>query len=275
MGSGAQGLSRRRPFFPGQRTVSLASLLAGPGLPEALEVAGRRLPLEVQRRRGVRRIRLRADGSTGVVRLSLPSRGGVAEALKLIAANQAWLAAEVAGWPRPLPFRPGANLPFDGRTLTIDWAPQYPRQPALLGEMLRVGGPEAALPSRVERWLKAAALADLEAATLALAATLDRPVAQVRVGDPRARWGSCATSRAPRGGDAPAAPGGRIAYSWRLILAPRHVRHHVVAHEVAHLVHPHHGPTFHALLARLDCHGDVATRWLRAHGRSLHWVGRE
>ncbi len=274
MGSGAQGPSRRRPPFPGHWEVSLASLLAGPRLPEALEVAGRLLPLEVQRRRGVRRIRLRADGSRGIVSLSLPPRGGVAEALKLIAANQAWLAAEVAGWPRPLPFVPGAVIPFDGATLAIDWAPDHPRRPERIGDRLRLGGPAPALPGRVERWLKAAALADLEAATLALAATMDRPVAQVRIGDPRARWGSCATARvavAAAGG----AAGGRIAYSWRLILAPRHVRQHVVAHEVAHLVHAHHGPAFHALLARLDANAEVATRWLRAHGRSLHWVGRE
>src|SRR3546814_3895389 len=44
-------------------------------------------------------------------------------------------------------------------------------------------------------------------------------VSQVTVGDPRGRWGSCAAS-------------GAIRYSWRLILAPDHVRRATVAHEV-------------------------------------------
>ena len=65
----------------------------------------------------------------------------------------------------------------------------------------------------------------------------------------------------------------RIAYSWRLILAPPLVRNNVVAHEVAHLVHANHGPEFHALLRQLDPNGR-RERWLEGHGAALHWVGR-
>ena len=86
----------------------------------------------------------------------------------------------------------------------------------------------------------------------------------VAIGDPRGRWGSCASS-------------GAIRYSWRLILAPRFVRRATVAHEVAHRVHMNHGPAFHALVAELwtkAIRRDRA-RWLRAHGAALHWVGRE
>ncbi len=84
----------------------------------------------------------------------------------------------------------------------------------------------------------------------------------VGVGDPATRWGSCATT-------------GAIRYSWRLILAPPAVRQSVVAHEVAHLVHPNHGPAFWALAAELTA-GDLtaARAWLKAHGAALHWIGR-
>jgi predicted metal-dependent hydrolase len=153
---------------------------------------------------------------------------------------------------------PGAVIPFDGGTLRLDWQPGHPRQPRRVGDTLHVGGPASGLAARTLRWLKAAALADVEAPTRRLAARVARPVALVRVGDPRARWGSCASS-------------GRIAYSWRLILAPAQVRGNVVAHEVAHLVHVN----FHALLAELDPHAAASRRWLRHHGPALHWVGRE
>ncbi|KPF61841.1 hypothetical protein IP88_15385, partial [alpha proteobacterium AAP81b] len=99
------------------------------------------MPVEVSRRHGNRRIRLRADGATGVVRLSLPPRGGVAEALKLIADNRDWLAGEVARWPRPLPFVPGAAIPFDGATLTLAWDAAAPRTPRRDGDRLVLGGP--------------------------------------------------------------------------------------------------------------------------------------
>ncbi len=220
-----------------------------------------------ERRTGARAIRLRADSIEGAVKISLPARGGVKEALALLEGHRDWLARQVAGWPRPLPFVPGAVIPFDGGELLLDWAAGHPRGPRRDGDVLRIGGPLEALPARTLRWLRAAALADMAAATHALAANIGRPVVQVRVGDPRARWGSCA-SGGSQGGH------GRIAYSWRLIMAPAFVRANVVAHEVAHLVHANHGPGFHALLAELDGHGAASRRWLKGYGAALHWVGR-
>lgn len=230
-------------------------------LPASLSVGGRILPVVAERRR-TGGIRLRADAIQGAVRISLPMRGGISEAVQLLDGHREWLAAQVAGWPHPIAFAPDAVIPFDGGVLRLDWAARYPRQPYRSGDVLRIGGPLALLPGRTLRWLKAAALADVEAATLQLAAQVAGPVTQVRVGDPRARWGSCAT-------------GGRIAYSWRLILAPAFVRRHVVAHEVAHLVHANHGADFHALLAQLDQGAAASRHWLRRHGAGLHWVGRE
>ncbi len=225
------------------------------------------LPLLVVRRRGARGIKLRADSVHGVVKISLPARGGVAEALALLDRHRDWLVAQVGGWPRPRPFAPGALIPFDGAELMIDWHAKHPRTPQRIDDTLRLGGPLSLLPARTLRWLKAQALVEVESATRRLAAVIDRRVAQVRVGDPRARWGSCAS-----GGTT---GGGRIAYSWRLIMAPALVRDNVVAHEVAHLVHHNHGADFHALLASLDPHGAQSHRWLGRHGAALHWVGRE
>ena len=78
------------------------------------------------------------------------------------------------------------------------------------------------------------------------------------VGDPRSRWGSCTHD-------------GDLRYSWRLVMAPNHVRRATVAHEVAHLRHMDHGAGFHALVDELH-DGDVAAArgWLRREGRGLH-----
>lgn len=225
-------------------------------------VSGRELPLVIERRAAAKGVRLRADPVQGVVRLGLPARGGTATAAKLLDDHQAWLARQVARWPAPIPFEPGAAIPFDGGTLYLEWAPGNARTPRREGDLLFVGGPRDLLAGRILRWLKAAALAELTPATHQYAAAVARPVTQVRVADPRARWGSCATTA------------GRIAYSWRLILAPPLVRNNVVAHEVAHLVHPNHGPEFHALLRQLDPNERAARAWLRTHGAGLHWVGR-
>jgi hypothetical protein len=225
------------------------------------------LPVIAERHPAARAIKLRANSVLGVVQISLPPRGGVAEALKLLDSHHGWLAAQVAKWPVPRPIRPGASIPFDGEELTIDWHPAHKRTPVRSGDRLEIGGPEPLLAARTLRWLQAEALADLTSSTRRFAALIDREVAQVRIGDPRGRWGSCA---APRSGEA-----ARIAYSWRLMLAPAFVRDNVVAHEVAHLVHHNHSPAFHALHASLDPHAPATKRWLARHGAGLHWVGRE
>jgi predicted metal-dependent hydrolase len=86
--------------------------------------------------------------------------------------------------------------------------------------------------------------------------------AQVSVGDAGTRWGSCSSA-------------GRIRLSWRLILAPAHVRRFVVAHEVAHLRHLNHGREFKALEARLFGPGLAAAKAdLRRVGPRLRRIGR-
>ena len=238
-----------------------------PSLPEELIIAGRLVPVVATRRPTARGVRLRASAITGCIEITLPPRGGQDVGAALLKANHAWIAAQVAKWPTPLPFAPDAIIPFDGNPVRIDWHAEHKRTPVLAGDVLRVGGPLALLPGRIERWLKACALADLEPATRRLADHLGRPLARVSVGDASSRWGSCAGAR---GGE-----GARIAYSWRLILAPQWVRLAIVAHEAAHLVHQDHSPAFHALNRQLDSRAGEARRWLARHGSGLHWVGRQ
>ena len=229
-------------------------------LPETMMLAGREVPVVLVRNARTRRILLRADAVAGRIRLTLPPRVAVATGAAFLTDHAAWLEARVLAWPVALPFAPGAAIPFDGGTLHLDLAATV-RRTVRDGDRLIVAGGAATLPGRVTRWLKAAALADLTAATHVLTARLDRPDGRVRIGDPAARWGSCASS-------------GRIAYNWRLILAPPEVRASVVAHEVAHLVHPNHGPAFWALAHDLGGDPTPHRRWLARHGAALHWVGR-
>ncbi|MGI4881539.1 MAG: M48 family metallopeptidase [Janthinobacterium lividum] len=225
--------------------------------------AGRAVVVDYVRSPRARRISLRADAVRGIVRVALPPRGRLTDAQAFVAAHHDWIAARVAAWPVAVPFVPGATIPFDGGRLTIDWSSSHPRGARLADNLLTIGGPEATVPGRTLRWLRSAALADLAAATHAVATRIDRRVARVAVRDPAGRWGSCSTS-------------GTIGYSWRLILAPPEVRQSVVAHEVAHLIHPNHGGEFWKLAAELTTSDiGVARAWLAANGAALHWIGRE
>lgn len=209
-----------------------------------------------------RRLRLRVDPRTRAVLLTLPRRTSRRAALAWAAEHRAWLEATLAAMPEGLPIVPGARLPYRGRELVIDWAPDRPRRIELAADRLIVGGARESLQGRVLRWLKAQALALLTEETHEFAARCGVMASRVGVGDPVSRWGSCASS-------------GALRYNWRLVMAPDFVRRATVAHEVAHLVHMNHGPAFHALVAELfGADPTPAREWLRREGGRLHRIGR-
>ena len=82
-------------------------------------------------------------------------------------------------------------------------------------------------------------------------------ITDLAIGDFKTQWGSC--NKATK----------RLAFSWRLMLAPLNVRRYVVAHEVAHLKHANHSPGFWATVRRLDSEFDTARRWLGRNGHDL------
>jgi predicted metal-dependent hydrolase len=153
-------------------------------------------------------------------------------------------------------------IPIDGRDVRIAWSQALPRTPRLEGDELRCGGPEAALPRRVEAFLKRLALDRMSSEVAEFAEAAGIAARQVSVGDAGSRWGSCSSQ-------------GRIRLSWRLILAPPQVRRYVVAHEVAHLKHLNHGTEFKALEALLFGPGIAAAKAkLRRVGPRLRRFGR-
>ena len=237
------------------------SLARRPALPDVLDIEGRAVPLRVRISPRARRMTLRADAALGSIGLTLPRGVAASHALTFLEGQRAWLAACVAKWPVPRPFVPGAVLPFGDGSVHIDWQANLPRTPRFEDGRLSLGGPREALARRVETWLKRQAMQQLGEDCAALAAAIDRPVPQIRLGDPKGRWGSCSSQ-------------GALAFSWRLVMAPGFVRRAVAAHEVAHLVHHNHGPDFHALCSHLsDGTARRATRWLAVNGAALHWIG--
>jgi predicted metal-dependent hydrolase len=223
---------------------------------------GREQPLVVIRRRGVKGMRLSIDPRDASVRLSLPLRAPLRPALTWAAGKRAWIEAELAKMPRGEPIVPGMRLCVAGEVVMLDWSLGHSRMPKLFEGVLRVGGPIVQMPARVLRFLKRLALETLTRETFELADAHNITISKVGVGDPKSRWGSCASS-------------GDIRYSWRLILAPRHVRLATVAHEVAHRIHMNHSREFHMLVAELyGADPSSSRRWLRANGTALHWFGR-
>jgi predicted metal-dependent hydrolase len=220
------------------------------------------IPIEVRPLKSARRLRLRFDEGSGVLKLTCPWRTSRRAALAWAADQRDWIEAQIAGAAPPEPFRPGATIPLEGRDVSIVWKESWPRAPVLIDGELRCGGAQAGLGRRVESFLRDRACKTLSQDIAEFAALAGARPSSVAVGDAATRWGSCSSK-------------GAIRMSWRLILAPPQVRRYVAAHEVAHLVHLNHGPEFKALEARLFGPGLAeAKALLRRVGPRLRRVGR-
>lgn len=229
---------------------------------EPLSIPGLAWPVEVRPHPKARSLRLRLDEARGLITLTCPGRVSRRAALDWAQRQSGWVEAQLARIEPGEPFNPGAVIMFKGGQVRLEWAESMPRTPRLDGDLLQCGGPAAAYPGRIERFLRLQARAELSAETADAAERAGVSVRSVAVGDATSRWGSCSAS-------------GTIRYSWRLILAPTHLLRWVVAHEVAHRRHMDHGPKFKALEAELYGGNVAAARAeLRALGPRLKRVGR-
>ena len=75
----------------------------------------------------------------------------------------------------------------------------------------------------------------------------------VRISEARSRWGSCSADN-------------RLAFSWRLMIAPPAVIDYVVVHELAHLREKNHSPRFWDLVGEICPDYRERRRWLKKAG---------
>jgi predicted metal-dependent hydrolase len=121
----------------------------------------------------------------------------------------------------------------------------------------RAPGDRRSTGAVLEAWFRSRARESLERAIARHASALGVSPTAVTVRDQRTRWGSASRQ-------------GRLAFSWRLILAPPEALETVVVHELAHLLVFGHGPRFWGVVEA--CRPDHRTwrRWLHDHSAELH-----
>jgi predicted metal-dependent hydrolase len=228
--------------------------------PVPLAIDGVPVPVLLRRHPRSRKVTLRYDPAGGRISVSAPPRMAEATVRDFVAKHRDWIIARLDRRPAPRRVEPGATIAVLGRSLEIRHDPEIGRRVVDTGDALVAGGPAEHLAARVLDHLRRVARDAIAARARQHAATLGRPIAAITIRDPRSRWGSCSA-------------GGRLSFSWRLVLAPPEIFDYVVAHEVAHLVEMNHSPRFWAVVARLHPEPGPARLWLRRHGAALHDLG--
>ena len=157
-------------------------------------------------------------------------------------------------------------MPYQGRWLPLDVIASTSKAARvdldLLGLRVSVNNriSEEARPAAIEtalrKWFRARAAEELPQRVAYWAAQAGYAPSRVIVRDQKRRWGSCA-------------PDGTLRLNWRLnMLEPRLVDY-VLVHEVAHLVRPHHRPSFWAEVERILPGSRSRRALLRAAGARL------
>ena len=222
------------------------------------------VPVRVSSR--ARRLSLKVDPAFGTPTLVLPPGVSMSQAESFVARNAVWLEKQLARLPDTISFADGAIIPLLGVDHRIRHKPEL-RGTVRVSEYpcddmphLDVSGGIDHLARRLTDWLKREARRELSARARFYATQLGRKPARISVRDTRSRWGSCSST-------------GRLSFSWRLILAPRHVLDYVCAHEAAHLVEMNHSGRFWALCDGLVEDMNMSRTWLKRNGFTLHRYG--
>jgi predicted metal-dependent hydrolase len=225
-----------------------------------IELGGREVALVVRRSPRARRLAVRIPGHDDSVELVLPARAAESDGLAFLQSRAGWVIERLDRLPKRIPFTNGAMIPLGGEPHLLRHVGGRGTPVRIEGgEMLVTGQPEH-MARRLGNWLRGEARRRIELPAHRMAAQIGRKVTRITIRDQKSRWGSCA-------------PGGRLSFNWRLVMAPDWVLDYVVAHEVAHLAQPNHSPAFWAVVDQLNGDAKAGRAWLRRQGMDLHRYG--
>ena len=225
-----------------------------------IELGGREVALVVRRSPRARRLAVRIPGRDDSVELVLPPRAPESDGLAFLKSRAGWVLERLDRLPQRIPFIHGAEVPLGGEPHTVLFFPGMRAPVTLDGRRILVSGRPEHMARRLSDWLRQEAKRQIAPLAHEKATIIGAGIAHITIRDQKSRWGSCAH-------------GGRLSFSWRLVLAPPPVLDYVVAHEVAHIAEANHSPAFWRVVDRLTADRREGRAWLRRYGLTLHRYG--
>ena len=222
---------------------------------------GKKVSVRLEVNPKARRLILRLDEQNREAVAIAPSARKIGEAAAFARDRVDWIAEHLQALPDRVVLRDRAEFRLRNADcfISCDGPGRLARLEEGPPQRLHVPGAQETTGKRAERFLRKLAKSDLDQAVIRYCARLGVEARRVTVKDTKSRWGSCTSD-------------GRLAFSWRLIMAPPEVLSYVAAHECAHLIEMNHSAAFWALVAKCRPTWKAERAWLRAHGRELHAV---
>lgn len=226
------------------------------------------IAFRVQRRRGMRHLRVVVDESNQVV-LKVPHGVAERQAVEFLKSQGDWIVKIMRSAPPPVMLeeylRDHPHLSAAGRS--IDLEIRASRASARCHWDLEAGqctmglNVEHAIEPQLIQCLRTFAKATIPLRVEQIARKHGLRIDRVTVRDQRTRWGSCSARRA-------------ISLNWRLVLLPPELHDYIILHELAHLTHLNHSRRFWDLLQEYDAESRRHDKEVTYHSRILMRLGR-
>lgn len=222
----------------------------------------------VQRRRGMRHLRVVVDESNQIV-LKVPF--GIAEhrAVEFLRSQGDWIVKVMRSAPPALTLpdylREHPHVSALGRALALEIRAGRMGGQCLwnqeAGTCVLTVNPVHPEEAQIVKGLRSLAKEVLPARVQALARRYNLRVGRITIRDQRTRWGSCSARRS-------------ISLNWRLVLLPVALHDYIILHELAHLTHLNHSRRFWDLLASYDPESQRHDKEITFHSRLIMRMGR-
>ena len=212
-------------------------------------------------------------GDDGTIEVRAPWRFSLPKAREVLRGNAQWVVRTLAAAQERIAQRPrlvtGARLPLLDESLRLEVRPEAQidlfntgrsrrGRVERRGDVLRVGTASLGngeLRALIERWYRREAAAHLAARVEHYSTRLGVRPSRVIVRGQRSRWGSCSGKRT-------------VSLNWRLMMVPGALADYVVVHELCHLRHMNHSPSFWAMVSGIiPDHADRRRRLDALQGR--------
>ena len=219
-----------------------------PEEPRTIHLGGQEVSYVV--RRSAKRRTLSLQVNTHGLRVAAPLKTKQRDIDEMLLTNARWVLAALKEWRHPAQlaaraWAPGLPIPLLGVTRPLRVAPGRAGL-AKFDDTLILTVPRPDDEAAVRAGLRAAFKAEARdwfgtrLAHFAGRFGVDTPA--LRISQAESRWGSCSRDR--EGAH-------RVSLNWRMIHFEARLIDYVVAHEIAHVKHMHHGPRFWAAVAKL------------------------
>ena len=223
---------------------------SGQSLEEAHQISLGGQVLSYTVRRSARRRTLGLQIDARGLRVGAPIKARQGDIEQLIQTHARWVLTKLKQWQRPehqtrRAWMPGDALPLLGTLRPLRIAPGRAGL-AKFDDALILTVPqpddEASLRTRLRDALKHEARTWFAPRLAHYAQTYGVATPALRLSQAKTRWGSCARDRDGTH---------RVSLNWRMIHFEAHLIDYVIAHEIAHTKHMHHGPRFWGAVAKL------------------------